>query len=66
MAKKISDCDLTEQVQGAYERDPMRPQLDSPEEYCRLNFDLGELLAATREVLAEAQRLGMRWLPGWD
>ena len=29
-------------VQGAYDRDPMRPQLDTPEEYCRESLGMAD------------------------
>lgn len=33
------------QVQSAYESDPLRPQLDTPEEYCRRSLGMADRLA---------------------
>jgi hypothetical protein len=38
-------------VQAAYERDPMRPQLTSPEEYCRESLGMASRLAVPESRL---------------
>jgi hypothetical protein len=38
-------------AQGAFESDPMRPQLDSPEEYCRNSLGM-----ASRTAMPESRR----------